>query len=232
MHLRIGILGGLSAESTVTYYEHITRSYAERYGDYAYPEIVIYSVNFQQYVDWQKDGRWAEAADAMVCAIESLRSAGSDFGLIATNTMHIVFEEVQARVGIPLLSIVDATAEAIARRRLRRVGLLGTVFTMREAFYRDGLEKRGIESVVPPAVDMDLINRVIYRELCRGDIREASRREFQRMVAALQDDGAEGVVLGCTEIPLLLRPEDVELPLFNTTLVHAEAALARSVGRR
>jgi aspartate racemase len=231
MHQRIGILGGLSPESTVTYYEHITRSYAERFGDYGYPEILIYSVSFQQYVEWQKDGRWAEAADAMVCAIESLRLGGADFGLIATNTMHIVFEDVQARVGMPLLSIVEATAEAIAGRRLRRVGLLGTVFTMREAFYRVGLENMGIESLVPSAADQNFINQVIYGELCRGDIRDESRREFQRIVSDLQDEGAEGVVLGCTEIPLLLRPEDVEVPLFNTTLVHADAALARSVGR-
>ena len=228
MHQKIGILGGLSPESTVTYYEHITRSYTGRFGDYGYPDILIYSVNFQKYVDWQREGQWDLAAADLVRAVDALQAAGAGFGLIDTNTMHIVFDEVQG--GIPLLSIVDATAEAVVSRGLRLVGLLGTIFTMREDFYRRGLEQHGVQSLVPDPDDQELINRVIYDELCRGEIRAESRSEFQRIVAGLRQEGAEGVLLGWTEIPLLLRNEDVELPLFNSTLVHAEAALRRAVG--
>lgn len=134
-HRRIGILGGMSPESTAVYYEHITRIYTERFGDYGYPEILIYSVNFQKFVDWQREGRWRDAAEAMTDALERLRLAGADFGLIATNTMHLVFDEVQRAVGMPLLSIIDATAEGILGAGLRSVGLLGTVFTMRSASF-------------------------------------------------------------------------------------------------
>ena len=149
MHRKIGILGGLSPESTVTYYEHITRTYSARFGDYGYPEVLIYSVNFQQYVDWQKNGQWAESARHMAEVMRRLHAAGADFGLIATNTMHIVFDEVQAAAGMPLLSIMDVTARAIGKAGIAKVGLLGTVFTMRERFFRDGLEKSGIEALVP-----------------------------------------------------------------------------------
>ena len=140
---KIGILGGMSPESTTLYYEHITRTYTARFGDYGYPEILIYSVNFQKFVDWQHNGQWNEAAREMAEALERLHVAGADVGLIATNTMHIVFEEVQRAVHMPLLSIVQATAEAILAAGLRSVGLLGTVFTMTERFFRDGLERCG-----------------------------------------------------------------------------------------
>ena len=141
---KIGILGGMSPESTTLYYEHITRTYTARFGDYGYPEILIYSVNFQKFVDWQHKGQWDEAAREMAEALERLHVAGADFGLIATNTMHIVFEEVQRAVHMPLLSIIQATAEALLAAEIRSVGLLGTVFTMNERFFRDGLERSGI----------------------------------------------------------------------------------------
>jgi aspartate racemase len=229
MHRTIGILGGMSPESTVVCYEHITRQYTARYGDYGYPEILIYSVNFQRYVDWQLQGKWAEAAKAMAEALERLRLAGADFGLIATNTMHIVFDQVQAAVGMPLLSIVDATARAIRDAGLRTVGLLGTVFTMREPFFRDGLSRYGIDVVVPEHGDQDRINDIIYRELCRGEAPTPSRALFLAIIETLRKQGAQGIVLGCTEIPLLVRPVDCGIPLFNTTLVHAEQALQYAV---
>ena len=138
---KIGTLGGMSPESTALYYEHITRTYTAQFGDYGYPEILIYSVNFQKFVDWQHKGQWNEAAREMAEALERLHVAGADFGLIASNTMHIVFEEVQRAVHMPLLSIVQATAESILERGLRSVGLLGTIFTMSEPFFRDGLER-------------------------------------------------------------------------------------------
>ena len=139
----------MSPESTTLYYEHITRTYTAQFGDYGYPEILIYSVNFQKFVDWQRNGQWREAAEEMASALERLRLAGADFGLIATNTMHFVFDQVQKAVHMPLLSIVDATVEAIVAAGLRSVGLLGTKFTMRERFFLGGLERSGIAAIVP-----------------------------------------------------------------------------------
>jgi len=229
MHRTIGILGGMSPESTAVYYEHITREYTARYGDYGYPEILIYSVNFQRHVEWQRQGRWGEAAKAMAEALERLRLAGADFGIIATNTMHIVFEQVQAAVRMPLLSIVDATAQAIRNSGLRSIGLLGTVFTMRERFFRDGLSRHAIEVLVPQTDAQERINDIIYGELCRGQVLPQSRAVVLDVIESLRKLGAEGVVLGCTEIPLLVRPEDCGLPLFNTTILHAERALEYAV---
>ncbi len=222
---KIGILGGMSPESTTLYYEHITRTYTARFGDYGYPEILIYSVNFQKFVDWQHTGQWDQAAREMAAALERLRQAGADFGLIATNTMHMVFDQVQQAVGMPLLSIVEATAEEVLGAGLRSVGLLGTVFTMSERFFRDGLERSGIAVLVPDAADQQKVNDVIYRELCAGDIRPGSRRLFLEIIERLRGRGAQGIVLGCTEIPLLVESQNCDLPLFNTTLLHAAKAL-------
>lgn len=222
---RIGILGGMSPESTTLYYEHITRTYTARFGDYGYPEILIYSVNFQKFVDWQHHGQWKEAAREMADALERLHVAGAEVGLIATNTMHMVFDEVQRAVHMPLLSIVQATAEAIHAAGLRSVGLLGTVFTMTERFFRDGLERWGIKVLVPQPTAQQRINDVIFKELCRGDIRPNSRQLFLNTIECLRDDGAQGIVLGCTEIPLLVEPKHCDLPLFNTALLHAGKAL-------
>ena len=222
---KIGILGGMSPESTTLYYEHITRTYTSRFGDYGYPEILIYSVNFQKFVDWQHNGQWNEAARAMAEALEQLHVAGADFGLIATNTMHIVFDEVQRAVHMPLLSIIQATADSIVAAGLRSVGLLGTKFTMTEPFFRDGLERTGITALVPEPGDQQRVNDVIYQELCRGEIRPSSRQLFLEVIEGLRGRGAEGIVLGCTEIPLLVEPKDCALPLFNTALLHAGTAL-------
>jgi aspartate racemase len=230
MHRTIGILGGMSPESTVMYYEYITRTYEQRFRDFGFPEILIYSVNFRRFADWQREGRWTEAAEEMAKALERLRAAGADFGIIATNTMHIVFDEVQKAVRMPLLSVVDATAEAIQTAGVNLVGLLGTVFTMRERFYRDGLARFGVDVLVPDAGWQERINEVIYSELCRGEIRPESRQMFLGVIEELRKRGAQGVVLGCTEIPLLVRPQDCDLPLFNTTLLHAEKALNYAIG--
>lgn len=226
---RIGILGGMSPESTALYYEHITRTYTAQHGDYSYPEILIYSVNFQKFVDWQRNGQWQEAACEMATALERLRHAGADFGLIATNTMHFVFEEVQQAVHMPLLSIVDATVEAILDAGLRSVGLLGTLFTMRERFFLDGLERSGIAALVPEPGDQLRVHDVIFEELCRGEIRPESQRLFLQIIEHLRDRGAQGIILGCTEIPLLLQPKHCDLPLFNTALLHAGKALRFAV---
>jgi aspartate racemase len=225
MHKRIGILGGMSPESTVEYYQYITRTYTERYGDYGYPEVLIYSVSFQPYVDWPSEGRWDQVADGLSAAARQLEAAGADFIVIATNTMHLVVDEVQAALSVPVLSLLDAVGVAIRARGLRVAGLLGTRFTMEKGFYADALAEKGIRVLVPEADEQRLVDDVIYHELVCGEIREASRRRFVEIIEGLAARGAQGVILGCTEIPLLVRAEDVEVPLFDTTLIHAEAAL-------
>lgn len=223
-------MGGLSPESTTVYYEHIVREYRRRFGDHSYPEIVIYSVNFQRFIDWMRDERWDLVAEGLAEAVERLGRAGADFALIASNTVHIVFDEVQRRSTIPLVSIIDATAEAIEREGLRRVGLLGTLFTMTRDFYREGLARRGIEVVTPSREDMELVDRVIFEELVNGVLKPESKKEFLRIIGELERMGARGVILGCTEIPLLVSQEDVSIKLFDTARIHAEKALELALG--
>ncbi len=221
----IGILGGMSPESTVAYYEYITRTYTERFGDYGYPEVIIYSVSFQPYVDWPNAGRWDLVAAGLSEAARKLAAAGADFVLIATNTMHKVVDDVRAAVDVPVLSLLDAVGEAILAQGIPTVGLLGTRFTMEKPFYRGALAEQGITVLVPEERERDVVHRVIYDELVAGKIRAASRAQYVAIIEGLAAHGAEGIVLGCTEIPLLVRPEDVSLPLFDTTQIHAEAAL-------
>ncbi len=232
MHKRIGILGGMSPESTVAYYEYITRTYTERYGDYGYPEILIYSVSFQPYVDWPNEGRWDLVAQGLVEAAQRLVAAGADLLLIATNTMHIVFDQVQASVGVRMISLLDAVAQAILVRDMRTVGLLGTRFTMEQPFYRQVLAAHGIEVLVPEAADRAYVNQVIYDELVAGQIRAESRAGFLEVIGRLAARGAQGVILGCTEIPLLVRQTDVDqynVQLLDTTTIHAEATLQHAI---
>jgi aspartate racemase len=232
MHKRIGILGGMSPESTVEYYQYITHSYTDRFGDYGYPEIIIYSVSFQPYVDWPLQDRWDLVAQGLSEAAQKLEAAGADFIVIATNTMHLVFDQVQASVSVPMLSLLDAVGEAILGRRsgdlaqqMKTVGLLGTKFTMEKTFYQDALVQRGITVLVPDKEDREYVNAVIYDELVAGQIRDESRAGFVAIIKRLAERGAEGVILGCTEIPLLVSEEDAGMPLFDTTVIHAEAAL-------
>jgi aspartate racemase len=229
MHKRIGILGGMSPESTVAYYEYITRTYTQRYGDYGYPEVLIYSVSFQPYVDWPNQDRWDLVADGLSQAAQKLAAAGADLILIATNTMHLVFDEVQARVEVPMLSLLDATAEAIRARGFHTVGLLGTRFTMEKGFYQDALARQGISTLVPDADDREYVHRVIYDELVAGQIRDESRAGYVAIIRKLVERGAEGIILGCTEIPLLVDEASAGVPLFDTTQIHAEAALTYAI---
>ena len=230
MHKKIGILGGLSPESTTIYYNHIIREYAKRYDDYNYPEIIIYSVNFQEFVDWQTLDRWDLAANKMINVFKILEKAGADFGLIATNTMHIVFDQVQSEISIPLLSIIESTAEAINNEGIQTVGLLGTIFTMSKDFYEQGLKKSGITTLVPQKEDQEFINRVIYEELTKGTIKPESKAGYLKIINKLGEAGAQGIVLGCTEIPLLLKKEDCSIRLYDTTRIHAEKALNYAIG--
>ena len=229
-HKTIGLLGGTTPESTVGYYQYITGEYTRRFGDYGYPQVLIYSVTFQELLDWNRDNRWDLAADKMVEAFEALRRAGADFGLMTANTTHIVFDDVARRTSLPLLSIVDATAEVIQRAGVECVGLLGTETTMSSPLYPEALGARGVTALVPEPADQRLLSRIIYDELARGEIRPESKREFLRVIGELEGRGACGIILGCTEIPLIVKTDDVALPLFDTLEIHAEDALRRAVG--
>ena len=231
MHKKIGILGGMSPESTSEYYQYITRTYVRRYGDHAYPEIIIYSVSFQDYIDWPYQDRWDKVAQGLGEAAQKLEKAGADFILIATNTMHIVLEEAQRYVNIPFLSLLDAVGDAVLQKGFSTVGLLGTGFTMRKTFYQEALAKKGIKVVVPDDQDKDYVNNVVYKELVAGQFRNESRVGFLGVINKLQEKGAQGIILGCTEIPLLVKQSDTTLPLFDTTTIHAEAALNYAISQ-
>lgn len=231
MHKTIGILGGMSPESTVAYYEYITRTYTRRFGDYGYPEILIYSMSFQTYVDWPEEDRWDLVAEGLSQAAQTLEMAGADFILIATNTMHIVFDEVEASVDVPMLSLLDVVGNAVRRRGLQTVGLLGTAFTMEKTFYHDALMQKGITVLVPNVEQRKLVNDIIYDELVVGKILDTSRETFVRIIDELAQRRAQGVILGCTEIPLLVSEKEIEVPLFDTTTIHADAALQLAIGK-
>jgi aspartate racemase len=229
MSQRIGILGGMTPESTITYYQHIVRTYQRRFGTHAFPAIVIYSVSFQQLEDWMEAGEWDQVARVLADGLRRLAAAGADFAVIATNTMHLLFERLERESPIPLISIVDATARAIERAGLRTVGLLGTRFAMEKPFYADGLARHGIRTIVPGRDEREDIHRVIMRELSFGDLRESSRRRYVEIIENLVGQGAEGAVLGCTEIPLLIKAGDAPVPVFDTAVLHADEALARAL---
>ena len=186
MHKKIGIIGGMSPESTIAYYETITHLYTERFGDYGYPPILIYSVSFQPYVDWPNQGRWDLVAAGLSEAAQQLERAGADFIIIATNTMHLVLKEIQACVTVPVLSLLDVVRDTILARGMTTVGLLGTRFTMEQTFFHDALAAKGIAVLVPAPDDRALVNRVIYEELTAGQILDESRAEFVRIILFLR----------------------------------------------
>ena len=221
----IGLIGGMSWESTVPYYRTLNRVISARLGGLHSAKIVLYSVDFDEIEKLQHAGRWPEAGEILASAACAVQRAGADFLVLCTNTMHKVAGQIEAAVDIPLLHIADATADRVRLAGAGRVGLLGTRFTMEEDFYRGRLESRhGLAVLTPPADQRELVHRVIYGELCLGNVRDDSRREFQQAVNGLVERGAQGVILGCTEIGLLLRPEDAPVPLFDTASIHAEAA--------
>lgn len=226
----IGLLGGMTCESTVPYYRIINRCINERLGGVHSAKLLLYSVDFEEIEVLQRTGQWDEAGRILGEAAARLEGAGADFLVLCTNTMHKVAPIIETHVRIPLLHIVDVTAEAIAKKGLRRVGLLGTRFTMEQTFYRSRLEDRhGIEVLVPPEPDRILVHRVILEELTFGNLLETSRAEYLRIIAELAARGAEGVILGCTEIPLLVQAQDTSVPLFDTTAIHAQAAALRAL---
>jgi aspartate racemase len=222
----IGLIGGMSWESTAEYYKIINETVKERLGGLSSAKILLYSLNFAEIEKLQREGKWAEATEVMRDAARQLEKGGADCLLICTNTMHKMASEVERAVNIPLLHIADATAREIRRKKIERVALLGTKFTMEKDFYRGRLrEKHALDVIIPPEEDRDIVNQVIYHELCLGKIREKSRKKFRRIIERLAVGGAEGVILGCTEISLLIKQQDSPVELFDTTAIHARAAV-------
>lgn len=226
----IGLIGGMSWESTIPYYRLINEAVKQRLGGLHSARIVLVSVDFHDIEVLQREGRWDEAGDMLAQAARVLETAGAAFIVLATNTMHKVAHAITAAVNIPLLHIADPTAEAIKAAGVSTVGLIGTRFTMEQAFYRRRLEDaHGIRVLVPDQADRELVHRVIYDELCLGVISPASRDAYRAVLARLVSRGAQALVLGCTEISLLVGPEDASVPLFDTTALHAAAAAAAAL---
>ncbi|MCW7987015.1 aspartate/glutamate racemase family protein [Streptomyces sp. WAC01526] len=222
----IGLLGGMSWESTAEYYRLLNQLTRERLGGLHSARCVLYSVDFAEIERLQVEGRWDEAGEVLADAARALESAGADMLLICTNTMHKVADQVAAAVTVPLLHLADTTADAVRASGLRQIGLLGTAFTMEQDFYRGRLESHGLDVLVPDATGRDTVHRVIYEELCLGIVHEESRQSFMAVIRDLITAGAEGIVLGCTEIELLIGAEHSPVPVFPTTRLHAEAAVA------
>ncbi len=222
----IGLIGGMSWESSAQYYRIINETVKDRLGGLHSGRILMYSVDFHEIEKLQHEGRWEEATALMVDAAKRIERGGADFLLICTNTMHKMASEVQKAIDIPLLHIADATAEEIKRSGIQEIGLLGTKYTMEQDFYRGQLVSRhGLDVRIPNEKDRNTIHEVIYKELCLGIISEKSKNEFLRIIDELQKQGAEGIILGCTEISLLVRPTDSALPVFDTTEIHAQKAV-------
>jgi len=216
----------MSWESTVPYYRVINETVGERLGGLHSARVVLYSVEFQEIERLQHADRWDDTAEILTAAARSIEAAGADFLVICTNTMHKVAAQIEEGIGIPLLHIADATAEEIKAAGVRTVGLLGTKFTMEHDFYRGRLEQNhGLEVVVPDEVGRDTVHRVIYEELCLGTVRDDSRAAFRKIIEDLVARGAEAVILGCTEISMLVKPEDSTVPVFDTTAIHARKAV-------
>ena len=222
----IGLIGGMSWESTLEYYCILNEEVKRRLGGLHSARCLLYSVDFAEVELLQRENHWEEAGQLMAEAALRLEHGGADFIVLATNTMHKCAPQIEAAVSIPLLHIVDATTQAVQAAGITRVGLLGTRFTMEEEFYKGRLtEMHGLQVLVPGEADRELIHRVIYDELCLGVVREESRRVFTEIIDRLVFAGAQGVILGCTEIELLVRPEDCPVPAFPTTRLHAEVAV-------
>lgn len=220
----LGLLGGMSWESTVPYYQLVNERVRDRLGGLHSAKLLLHSVDFAEIERMQQDGDWDTAGAVLADVASRLQDAGAEAIVLCTNTMHKVAPQIEDAVAIPLLHIADATAERIRTAGVGRVALLGTRFTMEQDFYRSRIEAAGLEVVVPGAAARERIHRVIYDELCLGVIREDSREDYLRIIDELVDDGAEGVILGCTEIGLLVHPGDTAVPAFDTTAIHAEAA--------
>lgn len=221
----IGLIGGLSWFSTVIYYQHINLLINERLGGAQYGNILLYSINFNDFNELQKQGRWDKIEDLLTDIALRLQGAGAEFVLICSNTPHVVADAISHKLHIPFLHIATATAEAIAKQNILRVGLLGTRFTMENGFFTQRLSDLGIQSIIPEPEARDFIHTTIFEELSRGIYTENTRQNYFQIIDALKQKGAEGIIFGCSEISLLIKPEECLLPVFDTTLIHARAAV-------
>lgn len=222
----IGLIGGMSWQSSMEYYRIINEAVRDRLGDHHSAKIIMYSLDFAEIEPLQHQGRWEEATKLMIAAVRQVENGGADFLILCTNTMHKMAANVQKHINIPLLHIADATAQRIKAQRLRKIGLLGTRFTMEEDFYKSRLiKKHGLDVIIPNEQEREIVHRVIYEELCLGEIKPSSRAQYIRIMDNLVGNGAEGIILGCTEIGLLIGEKEGQVPLFDTTKIHALAAV-------
>ncbi|WP_144875653.1 aspartate/glutamate racemase family protein [Microbacterium sp. 1.5R] len=226
----IGVLGGMSWESSLEWYRLANERVRDRLGGHHSAKIVLDSVDFAEVEAMQARGEWDAAGELLATRARALESAGAELLVLCTNTMHLVADRIEEAVGIPFLHIADVAADAVTRAGLSTVGLLGTAFTMEQPFYRDRLAARGIRTLVPGADDRHRVHSVIYDELVHGQIREESRECYREVIERLVAEGAEGIILGCTEIELLVSADDAPVPVFPTTALHVEAAVDRALG--
>lgn len=220
----IGLIGGMSWESTVTYYQLINQFVAKKLGGLHSAQILLYSVDFEEIERCQSEGNWEKSGEILANIAQKLETAGADFIVICTNTMHKVASQIARGINIPIIHIAETTAEVLQQSGIQNVGLLGTKYTMQQDFYKAKLIDKGLKVIIPDEQDMEIINRIIFEELCLGKINPDSRQFFQSVIDKLKKHGAEGVILGCTEIGLLIKPENASLPVFDTTLIHAQKA--------
>ena len=226
----IGLIGGMSWESTASYYQLINETIKEKLGGLHSAKILLYSVDFAEIERYQASGDWDKSAEVLSQIAQNLEQAGADFIVICTNTMHKVAPQIQKTISIPILHIAQATADALLENGIKKVGLLGTKYTMTQEFYKEKLLEAGLEVVIPDQAGVEEVNRIIYDELCLGQIEESSKQAYLSIIDDLKKAGAEAVILGCTEIGLLVKQEDTDVPLFDTTVIHAQKAAEFAVG--
>jgi len=225
---KIGLLGGLSPESKVEYYKIINSEVRKVLGGCSSAELVIESFNFKEIETLQFEGKWKELGDKLGQAAQKLEASGADYIVICTNLMHKVAPIVQEYISVPLIHMVDSVSKEIKRRKMNKIGLLGTIFTMEEDFYsKKLLEDYGIETIIPDETDRMEVSRVIYKELCCGVITEQSKQRYLEIIDKMKQDGAQGVILGCTEIPLMIGENDTDMAIFNTTQIHAMSVVEK-----
>lgn len=226
----IGLIGGMSWESTVIYYQVINKTIKNELGGLHSAKCILYSVDFDEIETYQSTGAWDKSAGVLSEAARSLERAGVDFIVICTNTMHKVVPEISRHINIPILHIADMTAMELKKANIKKVGLLGTKYTMQQSFYKDALKANGIDVVIPNTDDIEVVNNIIYDELCVGIVSEQSRSDYLEIISKLSKNGAEGIILGCTEIGILVKQSDTDVPLFDTTIIHAKTAALESIG--
>lgn len=226
----IGLIGGMSWESSAEYYRILNEKVKQELGGLHSAKCILFSVDFGEIEALQAKGDWEEAGKRMSGAAQSLEKAGADFLILCTNTMHKVADVVEEAVSIPMLHIADATAERVKREKIETIGLIGTKYTMEMSFYKERLKSKGLAAVIPQESERTEVNRIIFEELCAGETRQSSKKYFQEVIQKMVEKGAEGVILGCTEIGLLIKPEELEVPVFDTVLLHAQTAVKQALG--